>query len=150
MTSSAKTGWIVERPHNYFGIELGRLSGHSLIRGDIQNMKSVKKYLVDQPIRLKMFYAYSIIVVMTVVLVGFSVYLQVSKSIKQNIENLLSNATSVSLKMVETTAQASIKNYLRAVAEKNLQIIERYYQDVQEERMTKQEAISRLRGILFS
>lgn len=113
-------------------------------------MRLIKNYLIDQPIRFKMFYAYSIIVVMTVFLVGFTVYLQVSETIKENIENLLSNSTSVSLKVVERTAQASIRNYLRAVSEKNLQIVERLYQDVQAKQLTKQEAIARLRQILFS
>ena len=81
-------------------------------------MKSIVKRFQDLPIRLKMFYVYSFMAFVMVVLVGVVVYYQVSQTIERNIENELSNATAAILNMVKTTAKASIKNYLRAVAEK--------------------------------
>ena len=97
-----------------------------------------------------MFYTYSFIVIAAVLLVGGSVYYQVSKTIEKNIENELSNATSTILKLVETTAQSSIKNYLRAVAEKNLQIVSRYYSRVKNGTMSENEAKLQLQEIFFS
>lgn len=113
-------------------------------------MKHLRKYFQNQPIRLKMFYTYSLIVIAAVLLVGMSVYYQVIRAIGKNIENELSNATATILNMVETTAQASIKNYLRAVAEKNLEIVSRYYSEVQSGTMSESDAKLMLREILFS
>lgn len=109
-----------------------------------------KKHFRDQPIRLKLFYMYSFIVLLTVLLAGLTVYFPIKNTIEENVENLLVNATSASLKMVKTTAQASIKNYLRAVAEKNKQIVETYYQDVQNGLLSEEEAKSILRKVFFS
>jgi PAS domain S-box-containing protein len=52
--------------------------------------------------------------------------------------------------MVETTAQASIKNYLRAVAEKNLEITCFYHSRVQDGLISEQAAKQRLREIFLS
>lgn len=113
-------------------------------------MKSILNSFQDQPIRLKMFYTYSLIVLIAVILVGGSVYYQVSKTIAGNIENELSNATATILKLVETTAKSSIRNYLRAVAEKNIQIASCYYAKVKNGTMSEAEAKSRLQEIFLS
>lgn len=110
----------------------------------------IRKYLTDRPIRLKMFYACSLIVLVAVLLVGAGIYYHISLTIEENIENELSNATATILNMVETTAKTSIRNYLRAVAEKNLDIVSQFYTDVQYGRITEAEAKLRLREILFS
>jgi len=113
-------------------------------------MKHLRSYIQNKPIRLKMFYTYSLIVIAAVLLVGMSVYYQVVRAIGKNIENELTNATATILNMVETTAQASIKNYLRAVAEKNLEIVSRYYSEVQSGTMSESDAKLMLREVLFS
>lgn len=113
-------------------------------------MKSIINCFQDKPIRLKMFYTYSLIVLIAVLSVGGSVYYQVSKTIAGNIENELSNATATLLKLVETTAKSSIRNYLRAVAEKNLQITSFYYARVQNGTLSEAEAKSRLQEIFFT
>ncbi len=46
----------------------------------------------------------------------------VKRAVKSNIESNLSNGTHAIINLVKTAAQGSIKNYLRAVAEKNLEI----------------------------
>ena len=73
-------------------------------------MRLIRKAFRDMPIRLKMFYACSLVVVTTVLLVGGGVYYQVSRALEENIEGALSAATSSILHMVETTAQSSIRN----------------------------------------
>ncbi len=113
-------------------------------------MNSMRQYFQDKPIRFKMFFTYAFIVTTAVTLVGLGVYYQVTKSIEKNIENELSNATASILNMVETTAQSSIRNYLRSVAEKNLEIVSRYHSDVKNGYTTEGESKIRLREILFS
>jgi PAS domain S-box-containing protein len=113
-------------------------------------MKSLRQYLQDKPIRFKMFFTYAFIVTTALTLVGLGVYYQVTKGIEKGIENELSNATASILNMVETTAQSSIKNYLRSVAEKNLEIVSRYHSDVKNNYTTEGEVKIRLREILFS
>jgi len=108
------------------------------------------RYVKNKPIGLKMFYTYSLIVLVAVLLVGMSVYIIASRTIKENIESELSSATTAILNMVETTAQASIKNYLRAVAEKNLEIVSLYYEDVQKGRISEEVAKSRIREVMLS
>ncbi len=110
----------------------------------------VIRYFTDRPIGLKMFYTYSLIVLVAVLLVGMSVYIIASRIIKENIEGELSSATTAILNMVETTAQASIKNYLRAVAEKNLEIVKLYYEDARQGRVAEEAAKSRVREVLLS
>jgi flagellar basal body-associated protein FliL len=46
----------------------------------------------------------------------------VSRAVKSDIENNFRNGTRAVINLVETTAQGAIKNYLRAVAERNLEI----------------------------
>jgi PAS domain S-box-containing protein len=107
------------------------------------------EYLRDRPIGLKLFYTYSLIVLVAVLMVGISVYYIAGKTIKQNIEIKLSNATDSILNMVETTAQVSIKNYLRAVAEKNLEIASFHYSRMQEGLISEQTAKDRLKQIFL-
>lgn len=113
-------------------------------------MKSIVNLFKNQPIRLKMFYIYSLVFFIAMLMMGMGVYYQVSKTIEKNIENELSNATTTILNMVQATAKASIKNYLRAVAEKNLEIVQRYYGAVQSGEISESSAKERLRKILFS
>jgi len=112
-------------------------------------MQRILKPFQDLPIRMKMFYVYSLVFFLAMLLVGLVVYYQVRKTIETNIDNELSNATATILNMVETTAKASIKNYLRAVAEKNLNIVIEYHAAVQSGKMTEADAKQRIRNILF-
>jgi two-component system NtrC family sensor kinase len=112
-------------------------------------MNRIARMFQDQPIRLKMFYIYSLMFFFAMLLAGLGVYYQVSKTIEDNIENELSNATATILNMVETAANTSIKNYLRAVAEKNLDIVTRYYAAVEDGEITEAEAKQWLRKILL-
>jgi signal transduction histidine kinase len=52
--------------------------------------------------------------------------------------------------LVRGTASASIKNYLRAVAEKNLDIAAHVYRTHLEGRLSREAAIAKIRGILMS
>ncbi|OGR26460.1 MAG: hypothetical protein A2277_15915 [Desulfobacterales bacterium RIFOXYA12_FULL_46_15] len=100
------------------------------------------------PIRFKMFYTYSVLFSVMILFGGLSVFLSVGNTLEQKIESELSNATERILNMVRTTANASVKNYLRAVAEKNYEIVSLYHKAVLDGDFTQEEAQSKLRKIL--
>jgi len=80
---------------------------------------------------------YTLIFIIATLVGGTAVYFQVKSTIEANIESELKNTTETILNMVKTAASTSIKNHLRAVAEKNRQIIETIYREYQQGRMTE-------------
>ncbi len=89
-------------------------------------MAFLKKFL-NLRIRSKLILSYS--VCFALVFTGGStlIYHQVGTTMGANLESELDTATAMILKLVKTSADLSIKNRLRAVAEKNLEIV-RYLQ----------------------
>ncbi|MBI9089647.1 MAG: cache domain-containing protein [Desulfobacterium sp.] len=79
-------------------------------------------------IRSKLILSYS--VCFALVFTGGStlIYHQVGATMGANLESELDTATAMILKLVKTSVDLSIKNHLRAVAEKNLDILEYFYQ----------------------
>lgn len=74
-------------------------------------------------IRHKLLISYSLVLVLSISLGSSSIYFFVRDRLKANLESELNNTTTTILNMVRTSAAVSIKNHLRAVAEKNLEII---------------------------
>jgi len=84
-------------------------------------------------------------------LIGISVlYPVLQRTIQDNIENELNNTTKTILTMIKASADASIKNYLRAIAEKNKEIVQGYYDRFQQGEMTEAEAKAEVIKILLS
>jgi PAS domain S-box-containing protein len=81
---------------------------------------------------------------------GSIVYTLVRRTIEANIERGLNNSTAKILAMVRTSVTVSIKNYLRAVAEKNREIAEHFYSLYQQGVLSEQEAKRRTIEIFFS
>lgn len=69
-------------------------------------------------IRHKLLLAYSIVFALSISLGSTFIYLAVCQNIKTTIEGERNNATKAILSLVCTSAAVSIKNHLRAVAEK--------------------------------
>ncbi|OGR24177.1 MAG: hypothetical protein A2277_05620 [Desulfobacterales bacterium RIFOXYA12_FULL_46_15] len=101
-------------------------------------------------IRSKLLGGYTLIFIMATLLGGSVIYFTVQSTIEANIESELTNSTAAILNMVRTAANTSIKNHLRAVAEKNKEIIEHIYKDYQNGLFSEEEAKARSRKILFS
>ncbi|THB81747.1 MAG: PAS domain S-box protein [Desulfobacteraceae bacterium] len=101
-------------------------------------------------IRYKLLSGYTLIFILSTLIGGVFIYYKVRTTIESNIESELTNATATIKNMVETAASTSIKNHLRAVAEKNKEIVEQIYQDHTAGKLTLDEAKARARGILFS
>jgi PAS domain S-box-containing protein len=102
------------------------------------------------PIRFKMFGIYALLFTMAMAVGGWIIYFKVSRIISDNIENELTSATTTILSTVQTAAQASIKNYLRAVAEKNREIVAALYAEHAAGRRSLEDAKSAARTVLFS
>jgi PAS domain S-box-containing protein len=78
------------------------------------------------------------------------VYLQVKQTIENGIKSELSNTTSAMLAEVENDATVAIRNRLRAIAEKNLEIITHLYDRFLNGSRSREETVAEIREVLFS
>ena len=101
-------------------------------------------------IRTKLLGGYTLIFILATLLGGTAVYRQVRTTIETNIESELTNATAAIQSMVGTAAATSIKNHLRAIAEKNKEIVQTIYDDYQNGLLTEHQAKALCRKIMFS
>ena len=74
-----------------------------------------------------MLISYSAVFVLSFSIGSGIIYAFVKEAIETNIESELTNTTQTILNMVRTSAGVSIKNHLRAVAEKNRDIAQHFY-----------------------
>lgn len=113
-------------------------------------MKQLLQFFRNLKIRSKLLGGYTLIFILATLLGGAAIYLQVRATIEANIESELTNATTAIQNMVRTAAATSIKNHLRAIAEKNREIIQAIYSDVHQGKTSDEEAKALCRKILFS
>ncbi|GAB4257606.1 MAG: hypothetical protein Kow0092_04620 [Deferrisomatales bacterium] len=102
------------------------------------------------PIRYKLLLTYSAVFIGSLALGGVITYSMVRKTIESNIESELKNSTSAIYNMVKTSVAVSIKNHLRAVAEKNREIVAHFYRRYRDGRLTEEEAKDRAAEVLLS
>jgi two-component system, NtrC family, sensor kinase len=86
----------------------------------------------DLPVRHRLLLSYSAVFILAIALGSIMIYSLVRRTIEANIESELSNSTAAKLNMVKTSVTVSIKNHLRAVAEKNREIVEYYFRQYKE------------------
>jgi hypothetical protein len=79
-----------------------------------------------------------------------TIYQFVKQAIEANIESELKNSTTALINMIKTAADASVRNYLRAAAIKNREIIIHIYQQYLDKLMTEEEAKKMAEKILLS
>lgn len=101
-------------------------------------------------IRHKLLLGYSTIFIFSSILASTTIYHFVRKAIEANIESELQNSTTAILNMVRNAANVSIKNYLRAVAEKNRDIAGDYYRQYQQGQLSEALAKELVRKVLLS
>jgi len=104
----------------------------------------------DLKIRHKLLVGYSAIFFLSSILASTTIYHFVRRTIEANIESELQNTTTTILNMVRNAANVSIKNYLRAVAEKNRDIAAAYYRQYQAGQMSESRAMAMARNVLLS
>jgi PAS domain S-box-containing protein len=73
---------------------------------------------------------------------GTVVYVQVKQVLENSIERELKNTTDSLVTMIQTSAAVSIRNRLRAIAEKNLDIAEYYYNKHRSGLITRTQALA--------
>lgn len=110
----------------------------------------MKRFFADLPIRYKLLLSVCGILILVIALIGFAIYRVAQKTLEASIENQLATSTEMLLNMVKTSADISIKNYLRASAEANKTIVDSYYKQSQKGLITEEEARRRARHVLFS
>ena len=101
-------------------------------------------------IRSKLLISYTIVFVMIMGSGGLITFSFLRKTVEANIESELKNSTESLLNIVKTAASVSIKNHLRAVAEKNLEIVQHIYQLHLNGELSEEQAQKRATGIILS
>ena len=104
----------------------------------------------DFRIRYKLLLSYSAIFILSLALGNGVIFSFVKEVINSNIESELANTTQTILNMVRTSAGVSIKNHLRAVAEKNREIARYFYRQAKAGVFSMEEAKARTRDIMLS
>jgi PAS domain S-box-containing protein len=84
-------------------------------------------FLRDLRVRSKLLLSFLAVFILTVPLAGFTIYSLLRETLEANIESELKNSTAAILSMVRTSVSVSIKNHLRAAAEKNLEMVNHVY-----------------------
>jgi len=80
------------------------------------------RWFSDLRIRYKLQVSYATVFTLSMSLGSYIIYTFVRQTIEAGIESELENSTKTILNMVRTAADVSIRNHLRAVAEKNREI----------------------------
>jgi|GEM_PF-411954 len=93
----------------------------------------------NYPIWFKLLGSYLIIVTIFAASV-WVMYTQVRQAFEVNIQNDLQKSNDLLIHMIKISADTSIRNYLRAVAEKNRDVLTYFYQEFQSGRLTEPEA----------
>ncbi|MBE0617133.1 MAG: cache domain-containing protein, partial [Proteobacteria bacterium] len=101
------------------------------------------------PIRYKLLVTYSAVLTAFVTLGGAVSYSLVRETLEQNIESELTNSTAAILNLVKTSAAASIRNHLRAVADRNLEIVENFYERYRRGELSEAEAKARAEEVIL-
>jgi PAS domain S-box-containing protein len=102
------------------------------------------------PIRYKILCIYSITFVVIMGLSGLTIYAIVKTHVEKNIENMIQNATAAMANNVKTAAAVSIRNYLRATAENNLDMARYLHRLSVEGTLTPEEARNQAAGLMLS
>ncbi len=113
-------------------------------------MTTLSQWIKNLNIRTKLLGGHTLVIVLAVLAGGGIIITRVQTTIETHIESELTNATAGIRHMVRTAAATSIKNHLRAVAEKNLEIVQAVYQEFEHGNITEPQAKDLCRKILFS
>jgi PAS domain S-box-containing protein len=110
---------------------------------------SLIQHLKNLRVRHKLLFSYAFAFIAVLSLSSMVMYGVMRQTIQVNIESELTNSTSALLNMVRTAMSVSIKNYLRAAAEKNLEMVQHFYHRYQRGEMTEAEAKQMAEAVLL-
>ena len=101
-------------------------------------------------IRYKFLLSFSVIFFLSMLLSSLFIYAYVRNNIEDRIESELTNTTRMITSMVKTAVNVSTKNHLRAVAEKNLDIVKNLYDQFRQGGISESEAKVRATRVILS
>ncbi len=101
-------------------------------------------------IRHKLLLYYTLLYALSLFIAFATIYAIIRDSLKKNIESELQNTTTAVYNLVQTSAAVSVKNYLRGVAEKNVEIVDSMYRQSQQGLLSDQEARAKAATVLLS
>ena len=113
-------------------------------------MINLARRFADLRIRYKLLISYSAVFIVSLTIGSSIIFFFVKEVIETNIESELANTTQTITNMVRTAAGVSIKNHLRAVAEKNREIAHHFYQQALSGTLSMAEAQSRTGDVMLS
>jgi len=113
-------------------------------------MKAVVFKARNISIKYRLVGVLSVLVLLATAVASFVIYSNVSDMVEKNIVAELSSTTDSIKTMVQASAEVSIRNRLRAIAEKNIDILTSLENDVREGRRTHEEAVALGTQILLS
>ncbi len=106
--------------------------------------------LKEVAIRTKITLTFLSLIVGAIIISGYVFYVNSQKSIVHSGQKMLESTNRHIEDLVATIAQSSIQNYLRGIAEKNIDIISHNYKEYISGSITKAEAFERIRSSLLS
>lgn len=106
--------------------------------------------LKEVAIRTKITLTFLSLIVGTIIVSGYVFYNNSQKSIVRSGQKMLESTNRHIEDLVATIAQSSIQNYLRGIAEKNIDIISYYYKEYKSGKTSKAEAFNKIRNSLLS
>ncbi len=112
-------------------------------------MKSFKAF-AHLRIRSKLWLSYSLVFMLAFSIGGYVIYSFVRDAIENRMQNELRNTTYAILNMVRSSVSVSIKNYLRAAAEKNRDIAVHFYRRYKAGELTEEKAKTLARQVMLS
>ncbi|MDT8378327.1 MAG: cache domain-containing protein [Desulfotignum sp.] len=107
-------------------------------------------YFNNLPIRYKILCIYSVTFILIMGLSSLTIYSIVKQHVEKNMENMLHNATSAMVNSVKTAASVSIRNYLRATAENNLDMVRHLHRLAEEGALTQEQARNQAADLMLS
>jgi len=110
----------------------------------------LRLFLSSFQIRYKFLISFALIFFLSMVLCNLFIYVYVRNNIEDRIESELTNTTAMIYNMVNTSVNVAIKNHLRAVAEKNLDILTDLYQRSLAGTISREEARKRAAEVILS
>ena len=109
-----------------------------------------QQLFTHQPIRNKLLISYFSGFVIALLIGSLVIYFFLRTTLRTNIENELKGSTTSILNLVRTSATISLKNYLRAIVEKNRDIVKQIHRQVQLGLLSEPEAKKRAAILLLS
>lgn len=113
-------------------------------------MAWLRRYIRRVSLRKKIFIGTAATVSMVLTATGLILYIFLSGYIKSDIQTRLSDGNAAITNLIHTSVTTAIRNHLRAVAEKNKEIVGHFYQQAQQGLLSEAEAKAKAAEVLSS